>query len=101
MGGLPSWAARIGGCGMIPLIITAALVPAAVLAAIALEPHIESWATRKRLHEAHRAAGGTSNTDKPGTEPHTTSPNVGAETEPHQPRVRAGKSAVGGRRLRA
>lgn len=84
---------------MIALIITAALVPAAVVAAIALESHVESWATRKRLERAHRAAGGTSNTDKPGTEPQATSPNVGAETEPHQPRVRAGKSPVGERKL--
>lgn len=41
---------------MIPLIITAALIPAAVVAAIILEPHMESWATRKRLSEAHRNA---------------------------------------------
>lgn len=60
---------------MIPFIITAALVPAAVWAAVILEPHMESCATRKRLSEAHRVA---------------TSPNVEAETEPHQPRVRAG-----------
>lgn len=84
---------------MIPLIITAALVPAAVLAAIALEPHVESWATRKALSEAHRESDGTSNTGNPGTEPQTTSPNVEAETEPHQPRVRTGKSPVGGRKL--
>lgn len=85
---------------MIPLIITAALVPVAVCAAIILEPHMESWVTRKRLSEAHRASDGTSNTDNPGTEPHATSPNVGAETEPHQPRVKAGKSPVTRRKLR-
>lgn len=86
---------------MIPLIIAAALVPGAVWAAVALEPHMESWFTRRRLEEAHRASDGTSNTDNPGTEPHATSPNVGAETEPHQPRVRAGKSPVGEVKLRA
>lgn len=84
---------------MIPLIITAALIPAAVWAAIALEPHMESWATNKRLTEAHRASDGTSNTDNPGTEPHATSPNVGAETEPHQPRVPASKSPVNGKKI--
>lgn len=62
---------------MIVLIVAAA-------AAIILEPHMESRVTRKRLSEAHRAA---------------TSPNVGAETEPHQPRVGASKSPVGGRKL--
>lgn len=86
---------------MIPLIIAAVLVPAAVVAAIILEPHMESWATNKRLSEAHRDSDGTSNTDNPSSEPHTTSPNVGAETEPHQPRVRAGKNAVGEDKLRA
>lgn len=85
---------------MIPLIVTAALIPAAVVAALALEPHVESWVTRKRLEQAHRASGRTSNTDNPGTEPHTTSPNVEAETEPHQPRVWPGKSPVQGRKLR-
>lgn len=58
---------------MIVLVITVALVPVAVVAAIILEPHVESWATRKRLSEAHRASGGTSNTDNPGpnlTQPH-------------------------------
>lgn len=84
---------------MIPLIITAALIPTAILAAIVLEPHVESWATRKRLSEAHRAEGGTSNTDNAGLEPHTTSPNVEAETEPHQPRVRTEKSPVSERKL--
>lgn len=53
-----------------------------------------------RRYEAHRASSGTSNTDNPSSEPHATSPNVGAETEPHQPRVRAGKSPVHGRKLR-
>lgn len=84
---------------MIPLIITTALIPAAVVAALALEPHMESWVTRKRLEQARRASGGTSNTDNPGTEPHATSPNVEAETEPHQPRVRAGKSPVSKEKL--
>lgn len=69
---------------MIPLIITTVLVPAAVWAAIILEPHMESWFTRKRLSEAHRAA---------------TSPNVDHETEPHQLRVCTGKSSVDGRKL--
>lgn len=86
---------------MIVLIVTAALVPAAVVAAIVLEPHVESWATRKRLSEAHRASGGTSNTDKPGTEPHTpTSANVGVEIAPHGPRVETSKSLVDRRKLR-
>lgn len=86
MGGLPTRAAGTQGRGMIPLIITATIVPVAVCAAIILEPHMESWFTRRRLEEAHRAG---------------TSPNVGAETEPHQPRVRTGKSPVSGRKLRA
>lgn len=86
---------------MIVLIVTAALIPVAVVGAIALEPHMESWATRKRLSESHRASGGTSNTDNPSSEPQTTSPNVEAETEPHQPRVRAGKNAVGEAKLRS
>ncbi|SMX91251.1 hypothetical protein BSP239C_02262 [Brevibacterium sp. 239c] len=85
---------------MIPLIITATIIPAAVWAAVALEPHVESWATRRWLEEAHRASGGTSNTDNPKPEPHATSPNVGAETEPHQPRVRTGKSPEGEDKLR-
>lgn len=84
---------------MIALIVTAALIPVAVVAAIILEPHVESWATRKRLSEAHRDSGGTSNTSNPKPEPHATSPNVGVETEPHQPRVRAGKSPVSERKL--
>lgn len=84
---------------MIPLIITATLIPAAVVAAIVLEPHMESWATRKRLSEAHRASGRTSNTDNPGTEPQATSPNVDHETEPHQPRVGAGKNPVSKEKL--
>lgn len=69
---------------MIPLIIAAGLIPAAVWAAVALEPHIESRATRKRLQRAHRAA---------------TSPNVDHETEPHQLRVETSKSPVSGRKL--
>ena len=69
---------------MTALIITAALIPGAVVAAIILEPHVESWATRKRLERAHSAS---------------TSPNVGAETEPHQPRVETGKSPVSGKKL--
>lgn len=81
------------------LIVTVALIPVAVVAAIILEPHVESWATRKRLSEAHRASGGTSSTSNPETEPHATSPIVGAETEPHQPRVRAGNCPVDGRKL--
>lgn len=84
---------------MIVLIITAALIPTAVVAAIVLEPHMESWFTRRRLERAHRASGGTSDTDNPGSEPQTTSPNVEAETEPHQPRVRTGKSPVSKERL--
>lgn len=84
---------------MIVLIIAAALVPVAFVAAIILEPHVESWATRKRLSEVHRASSGTSNTDNPKPEPHATSPNDGAETEPHQPRVRAGKNPVHGRKI--
>lgn len=69
---------------MIALIITAVLVPAAVLAAIILEPHMESWATRKRLQRSHRAE---------------TSPTVGTETEPHQPRVQTSKSPVNGKKI--
>lgn len=84
---------------MIVLIVTAALVPAAVWAAIILEPHVESWATRKRLSEAYRASGGTSSTSNPETEPHATSPIVGAETEPHQQRVRAGNCPVSKEKL--
>lgn len=99
MGRLPSRTARTQGRGMIVLIVTAALVPAAVVAAIIFEPHVESWATRKRLSEAHRVSGRTSNTDDPSSEPHTTSPNVEAETEPHQPRVKAGKSPVSKEKL--
>lgn len=79
---------------MIPLVITAALIPAAVWAAVALEPHMESWVTRKRLSEAHRAFGGTSNTDNPGTEPQATSPTRRSVKEPHQPRVETSKSPV-------
>lgn len=41
---------------MIPLIITALLIPGAICAAVALEPHMETWATRKALYGAHRAA---------------------------------------------
>lgn len=41
---------------MIVLIVTVALIPVAVVAAIILEPHVESWATRKALSEAHRNA---------------------------------------------
>lgn len=52
-----------------------------------------------RRHEAHRASSGTSNTDNPRTEPHATSPNAATEKEPHQPRVKAGKSPVHGRKL--
>ena len=85
---------------MIVLIVTAGLVPAAVVAAIVLEPHVESWATRKRLSEAHRDSSGTSDTDDPGTEPHATSPNVGVEIAPHGPRVETSKSLVDRRKLR-
>lgn len=63
---------------MIPLIIVSALIPGAILAAVALEPHMETWATRKRLYGAHRAAGsppehcsGTSHAHTPETQPHT------------------------------
>ncbi|MCD1287316.1 MULTISPECIES: hypothetical protein [unclassified Brevibacterium] len=41
---------------MIPLIITALLIPGAICAAVALEPHMEAWATRKALYEAHKAS---------------------------------------------
>lgn len=84
---------------MIVLIVAAALIPAAVVAAIILEPHMESWATRKRLSEAHRASGRTSNTDNAGTEPHTTSPTRRSVNEPHQPRVPASKSPVSKEKL--
>lgn len=75
---------------MIPLVIVAAIISAAVWAAITLEPHMESQATRKRLQRVYRASARTSNTDNAGPEPQATSPNVDHENEPHQPRVGAG-----------
>lgn len=42
---------------MIPLTIASLLIPGAICAAVALEPHMEAWATRKALTEAHRASG--------------------------------------------
>lgn len=58
---------------MTVLVLAAALIPVAVVAAIILEPHLESWATRKQLSQAHSASGRTSHTDNPSSEPHTTS----------------------------
>lgn len=58
------------------VLIVTALIPAAVVAAIILEPQVESWVTRKRLIESHRALGATSNTDNVGPEPLETSCNL-------------------------
>ena len=39
---------------MTPVLIAAIVTGCATAAVPALIPHIESWMTRKRLHEAHR-----------------------------------------------
>lgn len=41
---------------MIPVLIAAIVTGCATAALVALQPHIETYTTRKRLSEAHRAS---------------------------------------------